>query len=219
MTPYQLKTVGRDGYGQARASSRSKWRSGRRQQAIVYCGRRGRRWSRLAGVGPQEAHAQAQIRWDQSADFVTIGAGVAGLAAAISALEHGASVIMVDENFDIGGHGMVSGGLVHLGGGHASRRRTASRIRPIRSSRTGCAPITRRAATAIAIWCAPSPTRTRRRSSCWSPTASTSREADPAPRWRRRCRGSSSRTEWHIKSEIITSAPNRKGSGLVRGWT
>jgi succinate dehydrogenase/fumarate reductase flavoprotein subunit len=53
---------------------------------------------------------------------VTIGAGVSGLAAAVSALEHGASVILVDENFDIGGHGMVSGGLVHLGGGHSKQR-------------------------------------------------------------------------------------------------
>ena len=31
--------------------------------------------------------------------------------------------IMVEENFDIGGHGMVSGGLVHLGGGHSVQRR------------------------------------------------------------------------------------------------
>ena len=70
-----------------------------------------------ATLAPGEAHAQAGIRWDHEADFVSIGAGVSGLAAAVSALEHGASVILVDENFDIGGHGMVSGGVVHLGGG------------------------------------------------------------------------------------------------------
>jgi succinate dehydrogenase/fumarate reductase flavoprotein subunit len=65
---------------------------------------------------------QVGREWDHSADFVAIGAGVAGLAAAVSALEHGASVILVDENSDIGGHGMVSGGLVHLGGGHSRQR-------------------------------------------------------------------------------------------------
>jgi succinate dehydrogenase/fumarate reductase flavoprotein subunit len=65
---------------------------------------------------------QTDRQWDHSADFVTIGAGVAGLAAAVSALEHRASVILVDENSDIGGHGMVSGGLVHLGGGHSKQR-------------------------------------------------------------------------------------------------
>ena len=54
----------------------------------------------------------------EEADVVVIGAGPAGLAAAISALNAGASVTVVEENDDIGGHGMVSGGTLHLGGGH-----------------------------------------------------------------------------------------------------
>jgi urocanate reductase len=74
-------------------------------------------------LAPGQAHAQAPRRWDRTADFVSIGAGVSGLASAVSALEHGASVIMVDENIDIGGHGMVGGGHVHLGGGHSMQRR------------------------------------------------------------------------------------------------
>ena len=65
---------------------------------------------------------EAQNFWGLSADLVTIGAGTAGLAAAVSALDHGASVIMVDENVDIGGHGMCSGGNVHLGGGTSNQR-------------------------------------------------------------------------------------------------
>ncbi len=72
-----------------------------------------------AALAPGAAHAQeADRQWHRTADFVSIGAGVSGLAAAVSALEHGASVILVDENRDIGGHGMVSGGIVNLGGGH-----------------------------------------------------------------------------------------------------
>ena len=75
----------------------------------------------LAGFN---AHAtEAQDFWDLSADLVTIGAGTAGLAAAVSALDHGASVIMVEENVDIGGHGMCSGGQVHLGGGTSNQER------------------------------------------------------------------------------------------------
>ena len=73
----------------------------------------------LAGVG----EAQAQVKWDLSADVVVIGAGVSGLAAAITARDAGASVISVDENFDIGGRGMLSGGRVHLGGGHALQQK------------------------------------------------------------------------------------------------
>jgi urocanate reductase len=75
----------------------------------------------LVGVSANEAEAQA--RWDLSADVVIIGAGVAGLPAAITARDLGASVIVVDENFDIGGRGILSGGRVHLGGGHALQQK------------------------------------------------------------------------------------------------
>ena len=75
----------------------------------------------LSGLG--SGSAEAQDFWDMSADLVSIGAGTAGLAAAVSALNHGASVIMVEENVDIGGHGMCSGGQVHLGGGTSNQRK------------------------------------------------------------------------------------------------
>ena len=75
----------------------------------------------LAGAGAPRA--EAQNFWDLRADLVTIGAGTAGLAAAVSALDRGASVIMVEENVDIGGHGICSGGQVHLGGGTSNQRK------------------------------------------------------------------------------------------------
>ena len=77
----------------------------------------------LAGVAAPSGAVRAQDFWDLRADLVTIGAGTAGLAAAVSALDHGASVIMVEENVDIGGHGMCSGGQVHLGGGTSNQRK------------------------------------------------------------------------------------------------
>jgi succinate dehydrogenase/fumarate reductase flavoprotein subunit len=77
----------------------------------------------LAGSVAHEASAQAGIRWDHTADVVIVGAGVAGLAAAVTARDHGASVIAVDENFDIGGRGMLSGGRISLGGGHALQQK------------------------------------------------------------------------------------------------
>src|SRR5688572_29269842 len=75
----------------------------------------------IVGAGTQEAHAQ--IKWDRTADVVVIGAGVAGLPAAITARDHGASVIVVEENYDIGGRGMLSGGRLHFGGGHAMQHK------------------------------------------------------------------------------------------------
>ena len=78
----------------------------------------------LAGLVSREAKAQGSVQdWDRTADFVIVGAGTAGLAGAVSALDHGLSVIMVEENYDIGGHGIVSGGSVNLGGGTSRQRR------------------------------------------------------------------------------------------------
>src|SRR5258708_13984356 len=79
----------------------------------------------VAAASAREADAQggSQRNWDRSADVVVIGAGVAGLQAAITARDHGASVTVVDENYDIGGRGILSGGRVHLGGGHALQRK------------------------------------------------------------------------------------------------
>src|SRR6202030_2512354 len=79
----------------------------------------------LVGANAREANAQgvSQPNWDRSADVVVIGAGVAGLPAAITARDLGASVIAVDENFDIGGRGILSGGRGHLGGGHALQQK------------------------------------------------------------------------------------------------
>jgi ribulose 1,5-bisphosphate synthetase/thiazole synthase len=85
----------------------------------------------IAGVGAQEAAAQnGAIRWDFTADVVIVGAGVAGLPAAITARDLGASVIVVDENFDIGGRGMLSGGRIQLGGGHALQQKLGIKDTP-----------------------------------------------------------------------------------------
>src|SRR6185312_3806970 len=72
----------------------------------------------LAGIGADSADAaQPPRHWDQSADVVIIGSGASGLPASIEAAEHGASVIVIEQNYDIGGHGIQSGGNIALGGG------------------------------------------------------------------------------------------------------
>jgi succinate dehydrogenase/fumarate reductase flavoprotein subunit len=77
----------------------------------------------IATVAAQPADAQTDLRWDHTADVVVIGAGVSGLPAAITARDLGASVIVAEENFDIGGRGMLSGGRVQLGGGTALQKK------------------------------------------------------------------------------------------------
>ena len=78
----------------------------------------------LAGIDAWQLEA-APIpkRWDKTADVVVVGSGAAGLPAAISAAEHGASVILIDQNVDIGGHAIQSGGAMALGGGSKNQKK------------------------------------------------------------------------------------------------
>lgn len=56
-------------------------------------------------------------------DVVIVGAGATGLPAAIAAADAGASVLVVETNYDVGGHAILSGGNVPLGGGTSAQRR------------------------------------------------------------------------------------------------
>jgi FAD binding domain-containing protein len=64
------------------------------------------------------AQAAEATAWDREVDVVVIGAGAGGLVAAIAAREKGASVLIVEKNFDIGGRAMMSFGGLYIGGGN-----------------------------------------------------------------------------------------------------
>jgi len=57
------------------------------------------------------------IKWDYEADVVVIGAGASGLPCAIRARDAGLNVLVIDQNFDVGGKMLHSGGQIALGGG------------------------------------------------------------------------------------------------------
>ncbi len=79
--------------------------------------------SALAGVSAQGTRAISN--WHRQADIVVIGSGAAGLPAAIRARDQKATVIVVEENYDIGGHGIISIGNVALGGGNRIQKKYA----------------------------------------------------------------------------------------------
>ena len=58
----------------------------------------------------QQNPYQVPEEWDLEADVVVIGSGPTGLPAAIRARDAGASVIIVEANYDVGGHGLMNGG-------------------------------------------------------------------------------------------------------------
>jgi hypothetical protein len=80
--------------------------------------------------GPAVAQTAARnaedIEWDHEADIVVLGAGCMGLPAAIRASDLGASVLVVEQNFDAGGRMLHSGSWVSLGGGDPVQQRDAA---------------------------------------------------------------------------------------------
>jgi succinate dehydrogenase/fumarate reductase flavoprotein subunit len=76
-----------------------------------------------AAAGALPAQVAVPRRWDREADVVVVGAGATGLPAAIQAVQEGASVILIDANSDVGGHAIVSGGNVALGGGTSRQKK------------------------------------------------------------------------------------------------
>ena len=79
----------------------------------------------VSALSMSPAQAAEPTRWDKEADVVVIGGGAGGLVAGIAAREKGASVIIVEKNFDIGGRAMMSFGGLYIGGGNRLQKALA----------------------------------------------------------------------------------------------
>lgn len=84
---------------------------------------------------PGQALAQG-IVWNYEADVVILGSGCVGLHAAVRARDLGASVLVIDQNFDVGGKLVHSGGWTSLGGGDAIQERDRAAADPLRMGLT-----------------------------------------------------------------------------------
>ena len=84
------------------------------------------------GIGAAEAQQgpAKTITWNYEADIVVLGAGSVGLIAALRAQQLGASVIIIEQNFDAGGKLVHSGGITSLGGGDAIQQRDVAGTDP-----------------------------------------------------------------------------------------
>jgi 3-oxosteroid 1-dehydrogenase len=60
-------------------------------------------------------------KWDLEADVVSIGSGIGGLSAAITAREHGASALVLERSNQVGGVTALSMGEVWVAGNHHAR--------------------------------------------------------------------------------------------------
>jgi hypothetical protein len=79
----------------------------------------------VSGGDSPTAQAQQAVprRWDREVDVVVVGAGAAGMPAAVRARDLGRTVIVIEENYDVGGHAIISGGITNIGGGTAMQKK------------------------------------------------------------------------------------------------
>jgi urocanate reductase len=92
----------------------------------------------LIGVKGREAEGALQsatnvptpTNWDVDCDVVVIGSGAAGMPAAIAARDGGASVMVVEKNWDVGGRAILSGGSLQLGCGNRMQREAGIKDSP-----------------------------------------------------------------------------------------
>lgn len=64
-----------------------------------------------AGGRQGQGSAQLPDAWDMTYDVVVVGGGFAGLAAAYSAVEHGAETLLIDKMPVLGGNSQINGGV------------------------------------------------------------------------------------------------------------
>jgi succinate dehydrogenase/fumarate reductase flavoprotein subunit len=66
---------------------------------------------------PSAKAATVPEKWDMEADVIVVGSGPTGLPASIAAVENGASVIVLEQLKEVGGCGVINGGILSIGGG------------------------------------------------------------------------------------------------------
>lgn len=76
--------------------------------AIEQAGGDAAEWKNRAGQ-----HTEAQNTIEKTADVIVVGGGGAGLVAAVSAIDQGASVILIEKTAALGGNTLLSGGVLN----------------------------------------------------------------------------------------------------------
>jgi succinate dehydrogenase/fumarate reductase flavoprotein subunit len=104
------------------SDEKNKTKDGLRRRDFLKSGAAAGAGAVVGAVGALQVDAQSQpggpiTTWHRTVDIVVVGSGASGMPAAIRARDHNVSVLVVEENFDVGGHGIISLGNVALGGG------------------------------------------------------------------------------------------------------
>lgn len=83
-----------------------------------------------AGAKAKTSSAGLPARWDMTADVVVAGSGIAGMSAAISALDLGGKVLVFEKGENYGGCAIINGGIIALRGGTRFQREHGEKDTP-----------------------------------------------------------------------------------------
>lgn len=61
-------------------------------------------------------------KWDKTVDVVVAGSGIAGMSAAVTAIDNGAKVVVFEKGKNYGGCAIINGGIIALGGGTRTQK-------------------------------------------------------------------------------------------------
>lgn len=76
------------------------------------------------------ATTQLPAKWDAETDVLVAGSGIAGMSAAISALDKGAKVLVMEKGKNYGGCAIINGGIIALGGGTRTQKEHGVKFLP-----------------------------------------------------------------------------------------
>lgn len=69
-----------------------------------------------------EATLKLPSKWDAETEVLVAGSGIAGMSAAISAMDKNAKVLVLEKGKNYGGCAIINGGIIALGGGTRTQK-------------------------------------------------------------------------------------------------
>ncbi len=76
----------------------------------------------FGSVNAAECFEPLPSKWDDETDLLVCGSGIAGMSAAITAMDRGAKVLVFEKSKHYGGCAIINGGIMALGGGTRTQK-------------------------------------------------------------------------------------------------
>lgn len=97
-------------------------------QAMTLAGTAG--FAGLVSAKTPEANTTTPKHWDVTTEVLVAGSGIAGMSAAVTAIDLGAKVLVLEKGKNYGGCAIINGGIIALRGGTRFQRESRDKDSP-----------------------------------------------------------------------------------------